>query len=251
MKDTELVIPGYSVSTAYKRLLGMQRNDQENEIYALFAYTKGDILQIVSGYDIGLGIEKYTFCGSRCYTDYYDLLKKLYDYENFLNTEVVDNATAMDKLQPVIKKFNAAYNPQTTNALKRIKCHIKTGKPCTFFKEPFAPYNPMVIKKDSKDLVTVSDCTPIFKSVARFAQGSSYIYIYELRLIDAVGSDSIDLYFIRPCVQISQFLDTGDADKYFKHSVDESKRFSEHMFYPKLLEYANPAIKRFEKYLGR
>ena len=251
MKDTKTMIPLYSVSTAYKHMLGLQRNDKENEIYALFAYMKGDILQVWRGYDIGLGIERYTFSGSGCYTDYYDLLDKLYDYENFLNTEVTENATAVAKLKPAIEKFNAAYNPETTNALRRGICNLKTGKPCIFSKDPFTPDTPLVIKKDSNNLVTVSDCTPIFKSGARFAQGSSYIYIYELRLIDAVGSDSVDLYFIRPCVQISQFLDTGDADKYFKHSVDESKRFSEHMFYPKLLEYANPAIKRFEKYLGR
>ena len=163
MQDIE-VIPEYSVSTAYKRLLGLQRNDKENEIYALFAYMKGDVLQVWQGYDIGLGIERYTFCDSGCYTDYYDLLKKLYDYENFLNTEIADNATAVAKFKPVIEKFNAAYNPQTTSISKRVRCHIKTGKPCTFFKNPFVPYNPMVIKKDSKDLVTVSDCTPIFES---------------------------------------------------------------------------------------
>lgn len=250
MQDIE-VIPEYSISTADKRLLGLQRNDKENEIYALFAYMKGDILQVWQGHDIGLGIERYTFCGSGCCTDYYDLLKKLYDYENFLNTEVVDNATAIDKLQPVIKKFNVAYNPETTNAFRRGICNLKTGKPAVFCKEPFVPDTPIGIKKDSNNLVTVSGCTPIFKSYEKFDAETCNIYVYELRLIDAVGGDSADLYFLRPCVQISQFLNTKDADKYYKNSVEESKRFGEHMFYPQLVNYVNPAIQRFIKYWGR
>ena len=243
------VIPEYSVSTAYKRLLGMQRNDKENEIYALFAYMNGDILQAWQGHDIGLGIERYTF-GADYNNDYYNLLTKLYDYENFLNTEIVDNAIVMDKLKLAIKKFNVAYNPKTTNAFRRGICNLKMGKPYTFFKEPFVPSDPLVIKKDSKDLVVVDGCAPIFNSRASFASNSSYIYIYELRLIKSVG-DIPDLYFIRPCVQISLFKNNDDANKYFQNSNAECQRFREHSLYPGLVEIANPAIKRFEKYAGR
>lgn len=251
MQDTKVVIPLYSVSTAYKRLLGVQLNDKENEIYALFAYMKGDVLQIVPGYDIGLGIERYKFCDSGCYTDYYNLLNKLYDYENFLNTDVADNATTVAKLKPVIEKFNTAYNPQTTNAIRRGICNLKTGKPCTFSKNPFTPDTPMVVKKDSNNLVTVSGCTPIFISRAKLDSATHHSYVYELRLIESVGGDSADLYFMRPCVRISQFLDTRDADKYYKNSVEESERFGQHAFFQKLAKCANPAIQRFIKYWSR
>lgn len=247
MQDIK-VIPEYSVSTAYKHLLGLQRNDKENAVYALFFYMPGDVLQVWHGRNIG--IEKYQFADSFRCTDGYNLLRKQKDYEEYLASDVTENAVIADAYQKEIALFNAAYNPETTTLSKRLKSNFKFGKPCTIIKNAFEEYNPMVIKKDSKDLVVVDGCAPIFNSRASFASNSSYIYIYELRLIKSVG-DIPDLYFIRPCVQISLFKNNDDANKYFQNSNAERQRFREHSLYPGLVEIANPAIKRFEKYAGR
>lgn len=240
------VIPEYSVSTAYKHLLGLQRNDKENAVYALFFYMPGDVLQVWHGRNIG--IEKYQFADSFCCTDGYNLLSKQKDYEEYLASDVTENAVIADAYQKEIALFNAAYNPETTTLSKRLKSNFKFGKPCTIIKNAFEEYNPLVIKKDIKDLVGVDGCAPIFKSCASFASNSSYIYIYELRLIKSIGYIA-DSYFIRPCLQISLFKNSGDADKYFNNSNMERQKFQEHHFYPGLVKLADPAIKRFEKYI--
>ena len=245
---TTIPTPKFSTSTAYKHLLGLQRNDQENTVYALFSYMPGDVLRVWHGRDIGLGVEKYQFEDSFCCTDGYNLLSKQKDYEDYLPQDVTENARLKDVFKKDVALFNVAYNPETTTLLKRLKGNIKFGKPGTIIKNAYDEYNPLVIKKDSNDLVVVDGCAPIFNVRASFSY--SDIYIYELRLIKSVG-DIPDLYFIRPCVQISLFKESKDANTYFQNSFAESRKFQEHSFYQKLEKIANPAIDRFEKYAGR
>jgi hypothetical protein len=245
---TTIPTPLFSTSTAYKHLLGLQRNDQENTVYALFSYMPGDVLQVWRGRDIGLGVEKYQFEDSFCCTDGYNLLSKQKDYEDYLPQDVTENARLKDAFKKDVALFNVAYNPETTTLLKRLKGNIKFGKPCTIIKNAYDEYNPLVITKGSKDLVVVDGCAPIFKSCASFASNSSYIYIYELRLIKSIDYIA-DSYFIRPCLQISLFKNSGDADKYFNNSNMERQKFQEHHLYPELVKLADRAIKRFEKYI--
>ncbi len=248
-KDSaKIPTPLFSTSTAYKHLLGLQRNDKENAVYALFFYMDGDVLQVWHGRNIG--IEKYQFEDSFCCTEGYNLLSKQKDYEEYLGPDVTENTKTSDAFKKEIALFNSAYNPETTTLSKRLKSNFKFGKSCTIIKNAFDEYNPLVIKKDCEDSVVVDGCAPIFSSCASFASNSSCIYIYELRLIKTV-SDIPDLYFIRPCVQISLFKNAGDADKYFQNSNQESQMFQEHRLYPGVLKIANPAIKRFENYIGR
>ena len=238
--------PLFSTSTAYKYLLGLQPDQKENAVYALFHYIYGDVVQVWRGHNIGLGIEKYQFQDDIEYDAGYELLTKLKTYEDCVG----ENIKVAQMLKPTLDAFYTAYNPETTTWINRLRANIKIGKPYTFIKNAYDAYQPLVIKKDTKDLVVIDGCAPIFGSVAHMCSCSSNIYVYELRLIKSV-SDMDDLYFIRPCVQISLFKNIDDANTYFQSSIAESREFQKHKFYPQLADIARPAMQRFNKYMGR
>ena len=245
--------PLFEASTSEKFILSMQLDKNENKIRALFVYNdNGRIFVDGSGNLANLAIEEYQFANSTYRDDYYNLLNKIKDYQFFLSTEVVDNAKMYKLAQPNIKAFNAKYDGSKKSLFQKIKIaknsrfvetlHVPMN---AFSENDYYIYNSKDAPETQK-LVDVENFIPVFETVAKFSSNSDAIYIYNLELINHADN----VYWKRPCLNVSLFKDTAKADEYFKIQTEESKRFTNFSKYKELKNFVYPAIERFQRYMG-
>ncbi len=250
MQNTETKpIPLFRGTTAYKTLLSFQQNKQGNSIDALFVYIDGIGVGVSGNSLCDLGIEKYQFANSEYCNDWYNLLRKIKDYELFLNQEVYENGLVAKYAKPYIDAFDAKYTETKKSFFKRLKDNRKLWpletRPVNM--NAFADNTMWAIKSERKldDVVGIENCEPVFNTAAVFNQKTPDVYVYELRLI----KEQTNIYEPRPCINISLFKDVEQANKYYQMTFKETEKFKTHPEYARLAEKSYPAIQRFEKYM--
>ncbi len=248
-KSKTIPTPLFEASTAYKTLLDVKRDD--NVLYALYIYGIGGQVQIYK--NDNLSIEKYQFSNKEHCNDYYNLLNKIKSYELFLAKEVAENARVFDMLHPTINAFSTKYDGkfQEKTWRERWRCNRALWEIETWNVpgNAFAGYHPLVIRKDSDDLVCIDGCVPVFKTVMVCEPQSDY-YVYQIKLICALRR-SKGFYSQRACIHISLFKNKENADEY-KECLDlESEKFQNHLGYQFLEKGCYPALQRFDKYMSK
>ena len=112
---------------------------------------------------------------------------------------------------------------------------------------PFDGYHPIVVQKDSNDLIYMPDCVPVFKTIVIPKPEQNY-YVYRIKLIQSLG-DEPDMYSHKPCIHISLFKNEHDANEYANHYRLESKKFQQNTKYQNLVKECDPALLRWYKYM--
>ena len=245
-------MPLFKASTAEKYILSMHRDKNENKIRALFAYNSNGKVYINGfGNLADLAIEEYQFANSAYRDDYYKLLNKIKDYNDFLATEVIDNAKMYKLAGPCIKAFNAKYDDSKKSFFQEIKIarKLRFVETLQVSMNAFSKNDYYTLESPDEpapqEIVDVEKFIPVFETVAQFSHNSDAIYIYRLALIIYVDN----VYWKRPCVNISLFKDATKADEYFKIQTEESKRFTNFSKYKELKNTIYPAIERFQRYM--
>ena len=241
--------PLFEASTAYKRLCGLQCDIKNNDVYGLYVYMRGDGVALVQDKDTDLGVEQYHLANGDYCNKYYNLLCQVKDYENFLISEVNENAKIASIMPKNIDIFNKGYNPNETTSWRRSRCIFRFGNPQMVPLNVFGGYNPIVIQKDSADLIGIGECVPVFKTVIVCKNQPDY-YVYLIKLIDSIHAGA-GTYAKRPCIHISLFDNRENADAYKEYLDLESEKFRDLSIYPEVEKRCYPALQRFDKYMGK
>lgn len=240
--------PLFEASTAYKRLCGLQCDIKNNNVYGLYVYMRGDGV-LLQNKDTDLGVEQYHLVNGDYCNKYYNLLCQIKDYEEFLISEVNDNAKISNLMTKNIDVFNKGYNPNETTSWRRSRCTFRFGKTIDVPLDVFGGYNPIVIQKDSDNLIGVGGCVPVFKTITVCKNQPDY-YVYLLKLIDSIHAGA-GIYAKRPCIHISLFDNRENADAYKEYMNSESEKFQNHPMYPDIEKQCYSALQRFDKYMGK
>jgi len=236
--------PLFSMTTAYKRMIDFHRVD--NNIYALMIYMVGDGVEI-NGlnqvFDYLRGVEKYVFPNTKYCDLGAGLFDKVMDYENFLCQENVYNEKVRALSQAWIESFDITYKKTKASWWKRLTA--KKIEEQSVVMQPYEKHHVWKVPTNSTDLVGIENVRPVFKSA--YQQTSKDVgYVYELELIKAINLPNV--YFARPCINISLFNNADTANQYLAQSVIEQQEFAKHKEYQELQDKCIPAIMRFDMF---
>ncbi|MBR5575269.1 MAG: hypothetical protein IKV93_01875 [Alphaproteobacteria bacterium] len=237
--------PLFSMTTAYKRMIGFHRVD--NSVYALMIYMVGDgvtINGLNQVFDSLYGVEKYEFPNTKYCDLGAGLFDKVMDYENFLCQENVYNEKVRALSKPWIEAFDIKYNDKSKASWwKRLTA--KNIEEQAVVMHPYEKHHVWCVPENSHDLVGIENVRPVFKSA--YQQSSKdIVYVYELELINAINIPN--MYFGKPCINIALFNNADTANQYIAQSVIEQQKFAKHKEYQELQDKCMPAIMRFDMF---
>lgn len=236
----------WQVSNQYSLHLGIQRPSAK-DIYVLCAYIVGDYT-VKTGKSIisPIGIEKYEFANMEYCDDYYKLLTRLKDFEDFLASEHVDNAKMQKLGGSLVNLFNKKYGGKGMNLFDKIRASLALPELQIVPMTAFVPSAPFAVQENPEDLVSLRGIKPVFDTAITRDLKDNY-YIYRIQLIHAHNLDNG--YFTVPYMQISMFKDDKAADLFFKESLRQQEKFRQDKSCEKLWDINYAARQRFDKYV--
>lgn len=239
--------PMWQVSNQYSLHLDIQRPSVK-DIYVLCAYIVGEYIT-KSGKNIisPVGIEKYEFANVEYCDDYYKLLVRLKDFEDFLATEHIDNAECNSAGENLVNLFNKKYGGKEMNWFDKIRTNFTLPKPQIVPMTAFNIPAPFALQENPENMVCLRGINPVFDTAITYDSKGNY-YIYRIKLIHS--ADLYNAYFTTPYMQISAFKDDKAANLFFKESLRQQEKFKQDKSCEKLWDINYAARQRFDKYIN-